>query len=219
MIYTQKQNFTLNQIHCFHWNTTAVPELSLGGRKRSGRRCGCAQEGLGCICSTHKPMGSKSGGLKTTWVTLKSFYFLIFKTNATLGQRCFPSCCVCCLHGFPWLTTESFTTVLPPLPPPQCSYLALVELLSTLWTAWTMASRSMPKSRSSSWGLPLRGTWETARRCTVKPVSFTTAEHTASPRPPEGEKEDFFCVCCFFFCLSSISLSHFEPLEHEKLRM
>lgn len=69
-------------------------------------------------------------------------------------------------------------------------YLALAEPLRALWTACTMASRSMPKIRSSSWGLPLRGTWETARRCTVKPVSFTTAEHTASPRPPGGAERE-----------------------------
>lgn len=70
----------------------------------------------------------------------------------------------------------------PPCIPP--SYLALEEPLRALCTACTMASRSMPKTRSSSWGLPLRGTWLTARRCTEKPVSLTTAELTASPRPP-----------------------------------
>lgn len=74
-------------------------------------------------------------------------------------------------------------TPLPSAPPP---YLALEEPLRALCTACTMASRSMPKTRSSSWGLPLRGTWETARRCTEKPVSLTTAELTASPRPPGG---------------------------------
>lgn len=92
---------------------------------------------------------------------------------------------VWCLRGGNRLTTESVTMLFPLLSLLQPSYLALAELLSNLRTAWAMPSRSMPKIRSSSWGLPLRGTWETARRWTVKPVSFTTAEHTASPRPPE----------------------------------
>lgn len=68
------------------------------------------------------------------------------------------------------------------------SYLALVELLSILRTAWAMASRSMPEILSSSCGLPLRGTWDTARRCRLKPDWLTIAEHSASPRPPAEQQ-------------------------------
>lgn len=95
---------------------------------------------------------------------------------------------VCRLRGDHRCATQSLDLLLL-LSLPHCPYLALAEPLSTLRTAWAMASRSMPKIRSSSWGFPLRGTWATARRWTVKPASFTTAAHTASPSPP-GESGD-----------------------------
>lgn len=64
-------------------------------------------------------------------------------------------------------------------------YFELADPLNILRTAWAMASRSMPKILRSSWGLPLRGTWATARRWMWKlVVSLDNAEHTASPRPP-----------------------------------
>lgn len=68
--------------------------------------------------------------------------------------------------------------------------LAFVAELRIFLTAWPMASRSMPNSLSSSSGFPLQGTWPTASRCTVISGSLTTAEHTASPRPPAESHEN-----------------------------